>query len=302
MKLAHNKNEVRQIVSDWRKQDMRVALVPTMGALHEGHISLIQQARQNSDHVVVSIFVNPTQFGPGEDFEHYPRQLNKDVELCRKEGVSLVFAPDQKEMYGHNGHKKGFISFAISEMNENLCGAARPGHFEGVLQVVNKLFQIVRPDVAIFGQKDIQQWFIIRQLVEETDQPVEILMAPTVREKDGLAQSSRNVYLTPTERKKAPLLFESLQRFSAELSENVQQITNKKDIIPVDKTRMDAEIKHLKDNGFDVEYFLTVSTPDLQASDVIIPGRLYIVAVAARLGSTRLIDNVLLNTNRLPAS
>ncbi len=177
---------------------MRVAMVPTMGALHEGHLSLVRQAGENADHVVVTIFVNPTQFGPGEDYEEYPRTLDTDVEQCRQTGVSLVFAPGLSEMYGTTGTEapKHFISFRISKMTDQLCGPFRPAHFEGVLQVVNKLFNIVQPDAAVFGQKDIQQWFLIRQMAGELDMPVEILMGPTRREPDGLAQSSRNVYLT----------------------------------------------------------------------------------------------------------
>jgi len=298
---------VRRIVSDWRKQGQRVALVPTMGALHEGHLALIRQVSEHADQVVVSVFVNPTQFGPGEDYEQYPRTLNSDVELCRQEGVSLVFAPGLTEMYGTAAGEAPyhFISFRISKMNKHLCGPFRPGHFEGVLQVVNKLFNIVQPDVAIFGQKDIQQWFLIRQMAIEQDIPVEILMGTTRREPDGLAQSSRNVYLSPEERKKAPMLFEALMRVRQHVEDLCQgTFVSAKDAemaseetdgtwAAVDSAIISKEINRLDENGFHVEYFSLVSTPSLQPAEAIEPGKRYVIAVAARLGRTRLIDNVL---------
>ncbi len=292
------------MVSAWHRQGQRVALVPTMGALHDGHLSLIRQARQHADHVVVSIFVNPIQFGPGEDYEQYPRTLKSDLDHCLKEGVSLVFAPDFTEMYGTAGEARHhFVTFRISKMTEHLCGAGRPGHFAGVLQVVNKLFNIVQPDVAVFGQKDIQQWFVIRQMAEELDIPVEILMGPTRREPDGLARSSRNAYLTPEERKTAPMLSGSLQRFRQHLedqchaaaTENAEVASNStgKTVVEIDPAIISEEINRLDENGFHVEYFSLVTTPDLQPTDVIEQGRLYVIAIAARLGKTRLIDNVL---------
>lgn len=265
MKLAHKKSEVRNAVAEWRSQGLKVGLVPTMGALHHGHMNLVRQALQHCDRLVVSVYVNPTQFGAGEDFGRYPRTLGDDVELCRKEGVSIVFAPDSDEMYGSGTNFEliernsvltlvqdlprlpeeadmpkssqcgvspdslvrteptgaadtstrnpvpeeqwsRYISFNIDTITRHLCGASRKGHFEGVLQVVNKLFNIVQPDIAVFGQKDIQQWFVIRQMVLETDQPVQVLMGSTVREPDGLAMSSRNRYLTKEQRAKAPML------------------------------------------------------------------------------------------------
>ncbi len=292
------------MVSAWRRKGHRVALVPTMGALHDGHLSLIRQARQHADHVVVSVFVNPTQFGPGEDYEQYPRTLKSDLDHCLKEGVSLVFAPGFTEMYGTAGEARHHVvTFRISKITEHLCGPVRPGHFEGVLQVVNKLFNIVQPDVAVFGQKDIQQWFVIRQMAEELDLPVEILMGPTRREPDGLAQSSRNAYLTPEERKTAPMLFETLQRFRQHLEDKCQPpVTDSTDAAStnagktaeeIDPAIISEEINRLGENGFHVEYFSLVTTPDLQPTDVIEQGRLYVIAIAARLGKTRLIDNVL---------
>ncbi len=295
---------MRHLVSGWRSKGQRVALVPTMGALHDGHLSLIRQVRRHADHVVVSIFVNPTQFGPGEDYEQYPRTLKSDMDHCLREGVSLVFAPDFTEMYGTAEEARAhFVTFRIGKMNEHLCGPVRPGHFEGVLQVVNKLFNIVQPDVAVFGQKDIQQWFVIRQMAMEMDIPVEILMGPTRREPDGLAQSSRNVYLTPEERKTAPMLFAALQHFRQHLEDQCNAAAKKttqladtgtgKSGVEIDPAIISEEINRLRENGFHVEYFSLVTTPDLQPTNVIEQGRLYVIAIAARLGKTRLIDNVL---------
>lgn len=268
-----------------------------MGALHEGHLALIRQAREHAEHVVVSIFVNPTQFAPGEDLNQYPRTLNKDVERCRKEDVSLVFAPSGEEMYGSDdAGQHQYLSIRITRLTDHLCGASRTGHFEGVLQVVNKLFNIVQPDVAVFGQKDIQQWFVIRQMVEEFDHSVEVLMGPTKREEDGLARSSRNQYLSSEERKKAPMLFEVLQRISRKMTGIIRDAESGTVDIPVDHAVIDREKECLRENGFHVDYLSLVSTPDLQPANVIREGRLYIIAVAAWLGNTRLIDNVLLNT------
>ncbi|MDG5767505.1 pantoate--beta-alanine ligase [Balneolales bacterium ANBcel1] len=299
MKLAHKKIEVRKSVTNWRSQGLKIALVPTMGALHEGHLSLIRQAREHADHVVVSVFVNPVQFGPGEDFDRYPRTLAADVEQCRKEGVSLVFAPDSNEMYGAGDDRvEPYISIGIAQMNRHLCGATRKGHFEGVLLVVNKLFNIVRPNVAVFGQKDIQQWFVIRQMAEEFDHGIEILMGPTLRENDGLAMSSRNRYLTPEERMKASGLFQALQRISKKVTAAIRDAESGRRRVPVDSSMLQAEAEALRENGFDVDYLSLVSTPDLQPAAVIEVGRLYVIAVAARLGNTRLIDNILLNTRK----
>lgn len=268
-----------------------------MGAIHEGHLSLIREARQHADHIVVSIFVNPTQFGPGEDFDKYPRTLNSDVDLCRNEGVSLVFAPDINEMYDSGGAgKENCLSFQITKMNEHLCGASRAGHFEGVLQVVNKLFNIVRPDVAVFGQKDIQQWFLIRQLVREGDHPVDMLMGEIVREDDGLAKSSRNSYLSPDERKKAPLLIHTLQQISEEITKT--RLASGQEQASRIRSLFASGEKRLYEGGFKLDYLSLVSTPYLQPVSVIEPGQLYVIAVAAWLGNTRLIDNVLLKTGK----
>ena len=181
--------------------------MPTMGALHQGHLSLIKLARKHADFVVVSIFVNPTQFGPKEDYNKYPRDLKKDAALCKTAGADLIFSPTPEEIY-----PKGFSTYVTVEgLTEGLCGATRPGHFKGVTTVVAKLFNIVQPDVAVFGQKDAQQLAVIKRMVTDLDLPVKIIGAPIVRERDGLAMSSRNAYLTLEERQEAPTIHRSLQ-------------------------------------------------------------------------------------------
>lgn len=267
-----------------------------MGALHEGHVELIRRAHRHARHVVVSIFVNPTQFGPAEDYHRYPRMPEKDLEYCRAEKVSLVFAPDQVEMYGSAEISRGgYLSFAIRGMNAHLCGARRPGHFEGVLLVVNKLFHIVQPDVAIFGQKDIQQWYILDQMVKEHDHPVEMVMAPTEREPDGLARSSRNRYLSPEERKRAPMLFQALKRVEHYYIGRWSRRPADTHTLPVNNGCFEEECDRLRENNFKIDYFSMFSTPDLQPVDVITVGRTYVIALAAQTGNTRLIDNILLN-------
>ena len=198
---------VRRAVAEARSRGQRVGLVPTMGALHDGHRKMIETARLEYDFVVVSIFVNPTQFGPNEDFAKYPRALEADCKLCGDAGAHAIFSPHADEIY-----PPGFRTFVeVEGLQDVLCGASRPGHFRGVCTVVSKLLNIVQPDVAFFGQKDAQQSLIIRRMVRDLDIPVEIRTVPTVREADGLALSSRNVYLSPEERRRAPALDRSLQ-------------------------------------------------------------------------------------------
>src|SRR6056297_2049341 len=195
-------DELNSALRAVREQDGRssIGFVPTMGALHEGHLSLIDIAQQKADIVVVSIFVNPTQFRPNEDFQSYPRQLQEDVAACEKAGVDIVFAPDRDEMYDDTR----YLKIEIDTLNVHMCGASRPGFFEGILLVVNKLFNLIEPDFAVFGLKDIQQVQIIKQMVREFNHGVEIVGAPIVRANDGLALSSRNAYLSPEERGTAP--------------------------------------------------------------------------------------------------
>lgn len=266
---------------DWLKRRGRsIGFVPTMGFLHEGHLSLIKKAIKDSDYVVVSIFVNPTQFGPGEDFKRYPRNLRRDLMLCRENRVNMVFAPDSRSMYPEN-----FSTYVNTEgLVEGLCGASRPGHFRGVATVVTKLFNIVTPDIAYFGQKDAQQAIVIERIVRDLDMPVKIRVMPTVREKDGLAMSSRNAYLNPDERIQALSLYKSL-RLARDLYKSGER--DPKKII----ARMRRLILGQKDASID--YISMVDPGDL--TDVKKISGETLVAIAVRIGKTRLIDNIILN-------
>ena len=256
-----------------------VGLVPTMGALHEGHLSLVRAARSQCEVVIVSIFVNPLQFGPKEDLAKYPRPFELDCELLRSEGVDFVFAPSVEEMY-----PPGAVTFVeVKDLSDRLCGKSRPGHFRGVSTVVSKLFHIVRPDAAFFGQKDAAQVSIIRAMVRDLNVPVEIVAGPIVREPDGLAKSSRNVYLTPQQRQEALVLYRTLSR--------VQQL--------YDHGEKDSQ--RLIDSGKNI--FLQEPAARLDYLEIVDPDNLSplsdakqgaLVAVAGFLGMTRLIDNVLL--------
>ena len=207
--LLNNIDKVRSEVKKWKKEELKVGLVPTMGALHEGHLSLIKKAKKECDRVVVSVFVNPIQFGPSEDFDKYPRTLEADNTLCEKEGVDIVFAPSPAEMYGEGNRLSNdnltYVCPPFFYVNK-LCGKTRTGHFDGVCTVVNKLFNIVQPDVAFFGQKDAQQVVIIKKMVKDLNIPIEIIQCPIVREESGLALSSRNKYLSDEGKKDALVL------------------------------------------------------------------------------------------------
>src|SRR5690348_1746486 len=203
MKVCQSVRELRQALETARKSDKVIGLVPTMGALHAGHEALIRRARQNAGILVVSIFVNPLQFGPNEDYGKYPRALPKDLEICQRCGADLIFAPSVEEMYP----LPQLTVVDVTRVSEHFCGAFRPGHFRGVATVVLKLFHIVQPDRAWFGEKDMQQFAIIRRMVTDLNLPIEIIGIPTVRESDGLALSSRNQYLSVTERRAAPVLY-----------------------------------------------------------------------------------------------
>jgi pantoate--beta-alanine ligase len=277
--VAGTIEEVRAAVRKARAAGHRVGLVPTMGALHAGHVSLIRAARNETGFVMVSIFVNPAQFGPGEDYETYPRPLKEDLEVCRAEGVDLVFAPDASEMY-----PSGFATTVhVTGMTEKMCGAARPGHFDGVSTVVAKLFGIVEPDAAYFGEKDAQQLAVVRRMVRDLNVPVEIRGCPLVRESDGLTTSSRNAYLSADERQRALVLHRALagarQRI-ADGEHDAEQIADE-----VRRQIVDT-------GGVNLEYVAVVDPDSLE--DLTEIGNQVLVAVAARVGSARLIDNVLL--------
>ncbi|WP_417811537.1 pantoate--beta-alanine ligase [Thalassospira alkalitolerans] len=277
LKTVHSVAELRAIVANWRAEGLRIALVPTMGALHFGHISLTEYARQTADRVIVSIFVNPTQFGPDEDFGAYPRTLPDDQKILDGAGVELCFAPSVTEMYPDGFATKVSVDGSMTDV---LCGAARPGHFDGVAQVVTKLLLQALPDCAVFGQKDYQQLMVIRRFAADLNIPVNIIGAPILREDDGLAMSSRNRYLTADERKAAP----TLNRVLTEITNAAAQGA---DIGPL----LDAGRKEIIAAGFEPIDYLEIrdeNTLELVAKQVIKPSRIF---VAARLGKARLIDN-----------
>jgi pantoate--beta-alanine ligase len=267
--------DLRAHLAPWRKPGESIALVPTMGALHAGHLSLVTLAKSKADRVVVSIFVNPIQFGPREDFNTYPRDEAGDIEKLRTAGADLVFAPDTAEMY-----PAGFSSkVSVGDLTEDLCGANRPHHFDGVATVVTKLLLQCAPDMAIFGEKDYQQLLVIKHLVRDLNIPVEILGGEIVREKDGLALSSRNAYLSPAERKTAPLLHQTISEVAAALVRGEG----------ADAACVAGRFK-LEAAGFRVDY-IAVRDPDTLKS-LSGPVKHARVLAAAYLGKTRLIDNV----------
>jgi pantoate--beta-alanine ligase len=277
--VARTVAEVREAVREARAAGKTVALVPTMGYLHEGHLSLLDEARARADVVMMSIFVNPLQFGPTEDLDRYPRDLDRDLALAATRGTELVFAPTAAEMYPHG---EPAVQVVPGPLAERLCGASRPGHFRGVLTVVAKLFGIFQPDVAVFGQKDLQQATLIRRMVDELDIPVRVEVAPIVREPDGLAMSSRNVYLSPSERESALALSRGLGR-AREMWKAGE----------ADAATLRAALwKEMTVPGVEPEYAEVVDPRTLEGVERAVPGT--VMAVAARVGRTRLIDNAIL--------
>ncbi len=266
-------------ISNLNKRCKTIGFVPTMGFLHEGHLSLIRKAREEAACVVVSIFVNPIQFGPGEDLGEYPRDLKRDIRICRDNGVDVVFSPALKAVYS-----KGFSTYVhVEGLTKYLCGESRPGHFRGVTTVVAKLFNIVRPDAAYFGQKDLQQAIVIKRMVRDLNMPVKIKVMPIVRERDGLAMSSRNLYLSPQERKQAGSLYKSLN-LARDLYRKGER--DPKKII----RRMKDMI--LREGSAGIDYISIVDIERLERLKRI-SGRA-LVAVAVRIGRVRLIDNIIL--------
>lgn len=279
MKLVHTIKEVREIVSEWRKEGLTVGLVPTMGYLHEGHQSLIRKSVEQNDRTVVSVFVNPIQFGPTEDLEAYPRDINRDMKAVEEVGGDLIFNPEPAEMYP--GHFTSFID--TTETTELLCGAVRPIHFRGVCTVVGKLFNIVLPDNAYFGQKDAQQLATIRRFVRDLNFPVEIVACPIVREEDGLAKSSRNTYLSPVERQAALILSQSLKKGKALIEQGEKSAEKVKEVITESlKTEPLARIDYVE--VVDFENIQRVETIEGET----------LVAIAVYIGKTRLIDNFII--------
>ena len=277
MQVTHSIAEVRRLVAAWRAAGERIAFVPTMGNLHAGHISLIELAAQHGERFVASIFVNPMQFGPNEDFNHYPRTPTRDEAMLAAAGCDLMFMPDIAEIYP-NGHELA-TRVEVPTLSDLLCGEFRPGHFQGVATIVAKLFNIVTPDVAVFGQKDFQQLTVIQHMAADLCMPVEIIGAPTVREPDGLAMSSRNQYLTAEERERAPAIYRAMQEAATALRDG------QRDLRALEARGRDA----LSGAGFKVDYFAI-----RRCADLLNPGpadRDLVVLVAARIGKARLIDN-----------
>ncbi|MFB2537708.1 MULTISPECIES: pantoate--beta-alanine ligase [unclassified Acinetobacter] len=278
MKIETTIEQLRAALSQARKSGKSIGFVPTMGNLHDGHLQLVKQAKNRCDVVVVSIFVNPIQFGVGEDFESYPRTLDADSLLLADAGCHILFAPTVQEMYGD---KPRHTTVQVSGITEILCGKSRVGHFDGVATVVSKLFNIVQPDMAFFGEKDWQQLAVIRQMTNDLNLPIDIVGVPIVRADDGLALSSRNGYLSESERQLAPSIYQVLQQSAQALQqgENLSQV-------------LQQARQNLTEKGFVVDY-IEAYTPDLQTvtefeQDVVL-------FVAAKLGKTRLIDNLLVN-------
>jgi pantoate--beta-alanine ligase len=277
MLVVHSKQELEEHLVEWRRQDDHIALVPTMGNLHAGHLSLVQHAREHAERVVVSIFVNPTQFGESEDFDQYPRTLERDTRKLKTSGADLIFAPDVETMYPFG--LKDATTISVPRISENFCGASRPGHFDGVTSVVARLFALVQPDVAVFGQKDYQQQLVIRHMSLDLSLPVAIITGATVREEDGLALSSRNQYLSESERSTAPVLYEVLSAVGNDLQ------NGRRDFASLES----ESVTRLTDAGLDVEYFSirraqNLEVPDRDCDELV-------VLAAARLGDARLIDN-----------
>jgi pantoate--beta-alanine ligase len=281
MLLTRTIAETRAVIADARTQGKRIGFVPTMGYLHEGHLKLIDIAKRHSDFVVVSIFVNPTQFSPTEDFAKYPRDFERDRRLCESRGTDLIFAPEVSEIYP----ERSLITLQIEKLADRLCGTRRPGHFNGVLLVVSKLFNIVQPNVAVFGQKDAQQLIIIKRFVQDLNFPVRIIAAPTVRESDGLAMSSRNIYLSPEQRAQSTVLYQALQRAKT-LIEAGQRDAKK---ILLEMQQLIATASEAK-----IDYIEIVSVSDLQPVKHLDGERQVLIALAVYFGRARLIDNIVL--------
>jgi pantoate--beta-alanine ligase len=273
MEIIRTLNQTKKI-----KHDKKIGLVPTMGYLHEGHMSLVRKAREECDLVVVSIYVNPTQFGPGEDLDAYPRDMDHDKKLCEDAGVDYIFAPTDNEMYPE-GYQ---TTVSVNRLTKMLCGKSRPTHFDGVTTVVSKLFNIIRPNVAYFGQKDYQQTLVIKQMVKDLNMGVDISVEPIVREQDGLAMSSRNKYLSPKQRKDALVLHESLDMAKDFVKKNDDLLLLKKAI--TDKIKIK--------NG-EIDYVEVLHKDDLTPLDIFEEGKT-LIALAVRFGNARLIDNKVL--------
>jgi pantoate--beta-alanine ligase len=280
MRIISKVKEMQKVADELRKEGKIIGVVPTMGYLHEGHLSLIRLAKEKSDVVITTIFVNPLQFAPNEDYDRYPRDFERDVKLAQSAGCDIIFHPSVEEMYPQN-----FLTYVeVDKLTKVLEGEFRPTHFRGVTTVVAKLFNITKPHIAVFGQKDAQQALIIKQMVRDLNFDIEIIVAPIVREPDGLAMSSRNVYLSDSERKDATVLYESL-KLAEKLIENGER--NSENII----LKMEELIKSKPTAKID--YIAIVEPETLEKVETLSEGKEYLIALAVRIGSTRLIDNTI---------
>ncbi|MEM1093665.1 MAG: pantoate--beta-alanine ligase [Bacteroidota bacterium] len=289
MKTITTRAEMQCQADAWRSEDKTIALVPTMGALHDGHLALVQRAKAEADIVVVSIFVNPTQFTPGEDYDRYPRNLERDLEALRPYRIDTVFAPPVDDVYPF-GPGEVYTHVIVDELTTPLCGAHRAGHFRGVTTVVTKLLLACKPHTAIFGMKDAQQFFVLRRMVTELGFDVKLVGVPTVRESNGLAMSSRNAFLSDAERHNASVIAKSLKQTKAhilagelEVEPLVRQLTQR-----------------IEDAGGTVQYAELVETGSLSAVTMAQPHQELLIAVAVFFGSTRLIDNVIVTVPAHP--
>jgi pantoate--beta-alanine ligase len=278
VEVVSTTESLREQLADWRQSGDHIALVPTMGNLHRGHLSLVELARKHAERVVVSIFVNPTQFGDGEDFEEYPRTLQRDKRRLDRVNADILFVPDVETMYPFGIDNATSVTVPI--LSDDLCGSFRPGHFDAVTSVVSRLFSLVQPDVAVFGAKDYQQLTVIQRMARDLSLPIEIIQCPTVREEDGLALSSRNQYLTDEERQVAAKLYETIVAVGKELE------SGKRDFEEAEKQATES----LEQLGFKVDYFSirraeTLGHPDRDTDELV-------VLAAAHLGKARLIDNL----------
>lgn len=281
MEIIKSISEMQRISTQFRKNNKKIALVPTMGFLHRGHLSLIETARKQADLVITSIFVNPTQFAPNEDFNKYPRNMEEDIKNCEKVGCDIIFFPDTLEIYPI-GHSTTII---ISNVTEKFEGVFRPSHFQGVATIVAKLFNICLPDISIFGQKDYQQTLLIKKLVSDLNFPIEIIINPTIREKSGLAMSSRNTYLSHEEKEKATIIFKSIEEVKSAIAqgETNRIVLNSH----LHKTlRTVPEIK--------IDYASVALANNLDEPEIFLTGDKVVILIAVYLGKTRLIDNSLI--------
>jgi|SRR5699024_6046556 len=280
MKVVDNITNIRTVADGFRSEGRSIGLVPTMGALHEGHLSLIRLAHQHADEVIVTIYVNPEQFAPDEDFDEYPRTLETDLEKCKEYDVSAVFTPSDEIMYS----SQQFLSINIEKLNEHMDGSSRPGFFEGILLVVNKFFNVIEPDIAVFGQKDIQQFCILERMVREFKHDIKLIRGPIKRANDGLALSSRNSYLSDEQRNRAPGLYRSLRYVKKQIEGGVNNVS----------LLLEHQKDELEEKGFKIDYLNLFSFDEIVPVEQIQANEQYILAGAVYLGETRLIDNLII--------